>query len=205
MTTKKILLLAAVALAALSFACKKDSGGPIEPPPPPTAAQLIAQGWTAFAAHNYAGAEAKFAAALALDGTLVDAYNGAGWSDAHLDSLAAAAAQFRAGRARAASNLDILAGLAFIHNATREYALSVNEADTLFQASPSGWTFSRDAALNTADLRIVMAEDYYAMGDFASSLSTVVLLNASFTADVATPVGRSALAAEIERLKSVNS
>src|SRR5689334_7128005 len=198
MTTNRMLLVFAAALCLA--ACKKDSG--TEPPPPPTAAELVAQGWTAFAAGNFVTAKARFTSAIALDATIADAYNGAGWSDAHLGLLSEAETRFGEGRARPGATLDLLAGLSIVHNASKDYALSVLEADTLFTAD-AGWAFSRDTSVNSADVRVAVAESYYAMGNFSASMAAVVVLNPSFSADVLTVDGRTALAAEIERLRGV--
>ncbi len=192
-------VLAAVALLLIP-SCKSSTNDSTNPPA--TASELIAQGWQAFSAKDYRGAHDKFTAAIRLDSTLVEAYSGAGWSDARLNILAGAEAELALGNLRDSTNLDILGGLVIVHGAQRAYAVSAAQAVSLL-AKNSGWSFLRDNTVNAADIRIVAAEDYFALGDFTGSLSMVNQLNGSFSADVSTLEGRTALAAEIERLKNV--
>ena len=171
-------------------------------PAPETAIQLVGDGWQAYANHQYQLALNKFNSAISLSGSMVDAYNGAGWSSAKLDQLSGAATLFGRGNTRDTNNTDILAGLALVNNARKNYAASAANASAVLQKN-AHWFFERDTLVDYDDIRVVLAEDDYAVGDFNSSLAVVRLMDASFTADVAGVQGQTALAQEIERLRNL--
>jgi tetratricopeptide (TPR) repeat protein len=196
MKTLSILLTLALVLCSCS-----GGGGSSEPPPPPTANDLINQGWQAFALQSYLAAAAKFDAAIGADPTLPDARNGAGWSYARLNRVDTALTRFTAGRTLDTNSVDLLAGLSVVQNARKQY-LSSAQAGVSALAKNANWVFSRDTSVNTADLRLIMAEDYFALSDFAGSLALVRVYNPSFSPDIGTADGQTALAAEIERLRN---
>jgi tetratricopeptide (TPR) repeat protein len=166
-----------------------------------TAGQVTAEGWSAYSAKNYTDASARFAEALTLDANFVDAYNGAGWSNAKLNAMPGAVASFTTGLTKDPANIQIKAGLAFVYSVQKEYALSIQRGNEVL-AADSVWSFSRDLSIGAADIHLMLAEDYFAQGDFSASLQQVQKLNALFNANVSTPSGRAALSAEIERLRA---
>ncbi|HYQ87296.1 MAG TPA: hypothetical protein VES59_08665 [Bacteroidota bacterium] len=196
----KIRVLIMVLVIAQLWGCSKDEGGPAAKTP----AELLAEGWQAYASRNYQLAHDDFAAATQGDANLVDAYNGSGWANAKLNVLAAAVASFNTGLGKDAVNLQMRAGLSFVFNAQKLYTSSI-AADTTVLHANSTWSFSRDTSINAADLHLLLAEDYFALTppDFASSKAQVLTLNPLFAADIATLAGQTALAAEIERLRGI--
>jgi tetratricopeptide (TPR) repeat protein len=198
MTKRGIVIWFLFSLVIIS--CQKDGGTSEDK----TASQLVAEAWTAFSAGDYQTAVDRCNEAIAKDGNLVDAYNGAGWSNAKLNALATSVTQFNAGLAKDPSNLDMKAGLAFVFNAQKNYSQSITFANQVIQTN-SSWSFSRNGAISVADLRLLLAENYFSQPgpNYALSLQQVQLLNPSFVADVATVAGQSALASEIERLRPI--
>ncbi len=193
-----LMPLLAVVLALTMGSCSKNGSEP----PPVTADLLITQGWQAFAAHDYQGALGKFTSALQMDAGKVDAHNGAGWANARLNDLSAALAAFQQGRTIDTTNLQINAGLSVVENAGKNYSSSIARGGYVLQTNPQ-WSFSRDTSVNAFDLNVILAEDYFALADFASSLARVKILNPSFSADVTVLSGQAALAKEIERLSGL--
>ncbi len=194
----KLPVLGALTCALLFASCSSNSGGPSTKTPQ----QLINEGWQAYAAKNYASALASFTQALQQNASLPDAHNGAGWSNGKLNNMADAGAQFNAGLALDTSNLQIKAGLAFVLNAQKNYSSSIGRAGEVLQAD-SNWVFGRDLSVTATDLHLLLAEDYFAMADFASSLAEVQKLEPGFIVNVGSVIGRLALADEIERLRSL--
>jgi len=187
-----------VLLSVMIGGCSSGGG---DGPPQKTAGQLTTQGWSAYSAKNYTDASAHFAEALTLDANFADAYNGAGWSNAKLNAMSAAETSFTTGLTKDPTNVQIKAGLAFVYSVQKEYALSIQRGNEVL-AADSGWSFSRDLSIGAADIHLMLAEDYFAQGDFSASLQQVQRLNALFNANVTTPSGRAALSAEIERLRA---
>ena len=197
MTKITTYLFAFLTLFSLS-SC--SSGG--DEPSPPTAPELVAQGWQSYVSKDYQSALDKFTQAIGLDGGFVDAYNGAGWAQAKLNRLSNSLTSFTTGHGKDSTNLEINAGMAIVLSAQHNYAQSALHATAVITAQP-GWSFSHDATLSTADLHLLLAEDYFAMANYSSSLAEVKLLNSTFDADILTVAGKTLLAQEIERLRSL--
>ncbi len=162
---------------------------------------LIADGWKSYSNHDYVTAESLFDRATTINQTLVDGYNGAGWSSAYQNDL-----QTSDNRFQIAINLDSTfvepkAGLAFVYNAQQKDSESIVLANSVLQAAPN-WVFRRDTSIKAADLHLLLAEDYFAIGEYQLSLNQVQILDPSFSADVTTIQGLMLLANEIELLRS---
>jgi tetratricopeptide (TPR) repeat protein len=171
---------------------------------PKTAQEFIDEGWTQYTQHNYRAALDQFNQAITTDGSVADAYNGAGWSEARLDQLSGAVSSFTTGLEKNSTDAEIMAGLAWTYNAEKNYGQSEAMA-TAVLAADSAFVFSRDNSLTSVDLHFLLAEDYFADGMYSLSLAQVLLLNPGFpsTLDFSSVSGRISLAAEIERLRGV--
>jgi hypothetical protein len=196
---RKRFLVLGLAIAQL-WGCSKDEGGA----PAKTPAELVAEGWQAYANRNYQLAHDDFASATQGNGNLADAYNGSGWANAKLNALGGAVTSFNSGLGKDSANLQMKAGLSFVFNAQKLYISSIAYDSTVLHAD-STWSFSRDTSINAADLHLLLAEDYFALTppDFISSKREVRILDTSFVADVGTLPGQTALAAEIETLRGI--
>ena len=188
--------------------CSNNGGGP---PPVLTPSQMVAQGWQSYKQKNYQSALNSFTKAIQAQANFTDAYNGAGWSNAKLNQMPEAINQFTSGYTYSSSSQplqeQIEAGFALVSNVQKNYSLSAYWAGQVL-AVDSNWIFTRDVSVNSADLLILRAEDYFAMAIFDSSLYEVQKLDARdsliFTHNISTNVGRLQLANEIERLRSLN-
>ncbi|HDQ00208.1 MAG TPA: hypothetical protein ENN22_13645 [bacterium] len=167
-----------------------------------TAQELTEQGWTLFISKNYKSAANKFVEAFGKDPGYTEAYTGAGWAYARSLNLDKAVDSFSAGIALNTNLADAHAGLAFVYNAQKSYQNSIQSAQQALTIN-ANWNFAHDQTLDYQDLHLLMAESYFALLDFNNSLAQVKLLNPAFDVDVTTYEGRSALAAEIERLRGI--
>ena len=186
-------------LIILFMSCGSDSGNT---PEQSSAEELTTSGWLSFEAGEYQVALQKFEDAIQIDNNYIDAYNGAGWSQGRLLNLNEAISNFLHCRDLDSLFTDASAGLAFVYNAQKNYQSAISHANkTLSQNSQ--WDFKHDSQLDFKDIHLLLAECYFAILDFESSLAQVQILNPDFNADLFTFEGRSALAAEIERLRGV--
>ena len=195
---KKSILAICFLTGQLFWACSSGGG---DGPPAKTPEQLLSEGWQAYASHNYTLALTDFNSAAQGNSNLVDAFNGAGWANAKLNSLAASVVDFRNGLTKNGSNVQMKAGLSLVFNAQKLYDSSIVRAGEVLAADPA-WVFTRDTSLNASDLHLLLAEDYFAQvpPNFAASLAQVQILDPSFTADVSGITGQAALAQRIEDL-----
>jgi tetratricopeptide (TPR) repeat protein len=189
------LIVTLFALALSSCDCTNDTQT--------TAAESTANGWKLYTTRDYSGALSSFQEAIGLDETYTDAYNGAGWTYAKMNDMNSAVSNFTNGLHHDQANLEIQAGLSFVYNARKSYPLSIDAAQAVL-AADAGWAFSHDTSIAASDVRLVLAQDYFAQGQYALSRDQVHLLDASVPADldVSTPAGVGTLARAIERLRS---
>jgi hypothetical protein len=186
----------------------------MEPDPPgpgpegPTYGERVAAAWASYTAGQFAAARSGFAAAVAVNAARADAYVGLGWSELRMDAPDAAHLAFQDGSGRTGSDpvmADLHAGWAFGWNARQAAAgrhAESNAAVAQALALEPAWIFDHEAGLDAADLTLLAAGNFFALGDFASSLARVQVLDPAFAADVGTATGRAALAARIEALRT---
>ncbi|TAK56884.1 MAG: hypothetical protein EPO24_10525 [Bacteroidetes bacterium] len=182
----------------LLLSCGGDDGtAPVEK----TASELTEEGWTLYTQKNYTTAIQRFGEALVKDANYTDAYNGAGWTSARLDTLPAAVAFFETGLTKDPNGYAMHSGISFTHNALKNYSVSNFYAMNVLNAD-GNWIFSRDASVTSNDLRVLIAQNYFGLDKYDSSLIYVQTLDAGFTADVGTLEGRRSLAEKIEELET---
>lgn len=164
----------------------------------------VAEGWDAFTIGNLSNAHDQFSTAYLKNPENSEAAHGFAWTLLKLDSLDRSLFFFETANALSASDdPDILAGWSFALNASKNYNESNMKSDLALSANPS-WQFTYGFGLDAIDLHLVQAENYFALGNFSSSLTAVKAINTSFNADITNATGRSLLAAEIERLRGLN-
>ncbi|MDI6792533.1 MAG: tetratricopeptide repeat protein [bacterium] len=168
--------------------------------PQKTAEEFTNEGWDAYQEGDYERALEAFNQAVDKDSACTEAYNGLGWANAKSNGLSAAVTNFNQCLSLYSQDMEAKAGLAFVYNAQNQYKDSADKAEEVLEASPD-WSFPYDSTLDSGDLHLLLAQNYYALAEFENSLAEVKLLNSDFTADVSAPEGKAALAAEIERLK----
>jgi tetratricopeptide (TPR) repeat protein len=197
-TTMKLLIAFLLALSVTAHTGCSSSTDDDEKSPE----QLVDEGWQAFGSGNYSEAASRFDEAITKNGNYVEAYDGAGWSYSKLGSLTPAENRFLTGFRKDSTNYEIRAGLAFLYHAQQRYIESAQLIEMLL-GQGANWTFRGDASIGMDDVRLLLAEDYFALANYAECIAHVQILNPAFTADVTTVSGQAALAQEIERLKTI--
>jgi tetratricopeptide (TPR) repeat protein len=172
-------------------------------PGPGSFDNLISESWSAFTQGDYYGAIEKFNEAKLKNPDASEPYAGAGWAYMALNQLSKAYDEFSAGAVKKDSLPDLFAGWGFVLNAQKDYAAS-NVRIAVALTLDSNWTFFYGLSLSASDLHVTKAENYFLLGDYANSLIEVKILAPNFDADIYTNGGQAALAAEIERLKSLS-
>jgi tetratricopeptide (TPR) repeat protein len=197
-----LIVLLAVVFAG-STGCKKTSteSKPTEIP------EEIRNGWEAFSNGNWDQAIGYFKKGLANDPNSVVAATGLGWAFARKGEVDSAYTYYTYGENLNITSYDLYAGMAFLELIIGEYNWSVLHAEYVISNRPT-WSFTYNSQtigldLNTSDLRLCLAQDYFWLADFDASLAQVKVLNSSFNADVSTTAGQEALHAEIMRLRGI--
>jgi tetratricopeptide (TPR) repeat protein len=192
---KKYVIL--IILLTFVSSCKEDATSPGQ-----TSDELTGSGWSEYESGNYQNALSSFNKAIEKDTSFTEAYNGAGWANAKLSNLDDAYASFNNCLRYSSQHLDAKAGLAFVLNAQKHYSSAITRAIEVLTASPN-WIFAHNSTIDASDLHLIIAESYFALANYSSSLSEVKKLNPAFNADITTQAGIAALASEIERLVAI--
>jgi tetratricopeptide (TPR) repeat protein len=199
--TKRILLLLPVLVCSILLLCGCGDGD--DNGPKITPSELTNQGWTKFTAGDYTGASLDFKAAIGLDANYAPAYLGLGWAELKKNSAGLAESAFNTYLLKSLDSAGIIAataGIALAYHAQDKFQDAIDKADELLSSSPS-WGFSHDTSVDYQDIALIMAQSYYEIGEFQSSLDAVrEYFDAGFSADLTTDEGRKQLADKLESL-----
>lgn len=198
--TKRILLLLTILACSILLLCGCGEDKKVTQV---TAEQLTNQGWAKFDTGDYTGACADFKAAKDLDPTYARAYLGLGWAELKRNNAGLAETAFNNYLLKSSDSAGIIsatAGLAFAYHAQDKFQDAIDKADELLSSS-SNWQFSNDASLDYLDIALIMAQGYYEIGEFQSSLDVLKqYFDAGFNPDLTTDQGRDQLAAKLESI-----
>jgi tetratricopeptide (TPR) repeat protein len=199
----------AFAVFALSLtSCGDDGAGPGL-----SAVELNEEAWGEYILGEYAGARALFEQAVSKDANLTEARLGLAWSDAHMGNYTASVSGFDAVIASGEHKTDAFAGRAAAALEMPDYPLSIASADSALTRDPD-YFFERQAAYNSGDLRLILAQSYFALAEYGASQDQVDLIDPGngldpsdaetwVVGDTTYPTYESALAILIERLWSL--
>ncbi len=197
---RRLISMACLCSFVLVLGCGGDGGGPTD-----TAVSLTAAGWTLFEQGEYELAIDKFERALGLDADYADAFNGLGWSHAKLDSLANSLENFGM---CVTNDPDLTEGYAGCAPVYRDYNTEPAHFDSAVVSASTALTqesnfeFSHDEDFDWRDLRLIMAQSYYGLGEFLLAKAQVDALD-GISLDPESDTFAEDLAAEIERLEGL--
>lgn len=199
------LLLGLLPVLALVLSC---GGGGGDSGPSESASSLTAEGWTHFESGEYGLSVDKFERALALDPSYADAHNGLGWSYARLDSLSRSLDSF--GKAITETGLSAVLTDSYAGSspAYRDLDTRPSHFDSAAVYASNAlsldrrYVFEHDEDFDWNDLHLIMAQSYFALGDYASAKVRVDSLD-GIILNPGSPSFVEDLAEEIERLEGV--
>ena len=165
----------------------------------PSAGERIDQGWREYVAGNYEDAIAKYQEALEEDSASASAYNGIAWARARLGQVRDSIDSFKKAVARDPSSADAHAGLAGAYLADGDYERAIASAQLVLLREPEYASHHDD--IKAADIRILLADCYYNIGDYAAAKAQIDLLgDAGRALDAASPTYLADLLSLIEEL-----
>ncbi len=149
-------------------------------------------------AHGY-----KYEEALAEGETSAEAHNGIGWCKARLGETQDAIDSFKKAVEKDTENADAYAGLAGAYFADADYERAIASARSVLSRSPEYSSHHDD--IRTADIRVLLAESYYNVGDYTAARAQIDLLGGSGrTLDSSSPTYLADLLSVIEELTRRN-
>lgn len=136
--------------------------------------RLINEGWAEYGAGNYEDAILKHEAALVEDPSSTEACNGIGWAQAKLSQTREAIESFKKAVEKDPDNADAYAGLAGAYFVDIDYERAIASAKSVLSLRPEYSSHHDD--IKAADIRVLLAECYYNIGDYSSARAQVDLL-----------------------------
>jgi len=192
-----LLLAVGVALGSVSSCGNEceDCGRII-----PDAPDLVGAGWTAFESGDFDEAGTRFESAIARDPADNEAHNGLGWANLRRGLLDEAAANFDVALANGFSGADANAGrtIALRDLQPADYQGSIDAAVAAL-AIDGAFVFVHDTNLDWMDLRLIMAQSYFALGEYGNANAQVGLIGGTMQ-NPALPTFVTDLLAELDRL-----
>jgi tetratricopeptide (TPR) repeat protein len=194
---KRLFLLMLILMGTLLFyfSCEKKGVEKV------TARKLIEQGWGKFEAGDFAGAGSDFSAALSISTNSNDssgAFLGLGWAELRQNQGGLAENSLVKYLSFAPGENEGRSGLAFAYPTTNKFRQAIDTANVVLSSNPS-WAFSHDASINSVGLHLLLAQCYYNIAIFDSSLMQVInYYDINFWQDVKTPAGKDTLGMKIQ-------
>lgn len=197
---KSLFIVMVILMGALLFYFSCGENGV---KPKLTAKELIDQGWQKFAAGNSTGAGSDFSAALSLASAKDDssgAFLGLGWAELRQSHAGLAEKSLVNYLSLSPGSTDGRAGLALAYLGLEKFQSAIDTANVVLASSPS-WSFGHDNSIDYWELRLLLAQSYYALAEFNTSLEIVQeYFEPDFNPDTNTPEGRKSLADMIQSL-----
>ena len=129
-----------------------------------TADEKIAQGWTAFEAGDITAAFSRFNEAISIDPLSAEAHHGMGWVRLLRGELSQAQSSFNSANTNGLTVTDADAGLAITCRDLPDLSQAISKARTVLTSS-SSWSFSHRTSIDWKDMRLVIAQCSYRLGE----------------------------------------
>ena len=163
---------------------------------------VIAEGWLEFGAGRYNNAIMVFDEAAEIDPTLPQAYLGLGWSYAMIDQMEVSLSNIELAIVKDSESPDGYAAKAFVHLAQDEYEAAIEAAGEAIVFGGENYVFSQIPDVKTRNLRLLMAESYYATGQYTDAQIQVDTLSPNNNLDQNSRTYTQDLLLEMESLGS---
>lgn len=193
---KRILIFVSVLFFVVAlYGCGGDSEEVVRP----NADTYVGQGWIEYAAGSYEAAIEQFQFALTNDPEKAEAYNGIGWAYARLGKVNDSIDNFKKATLKDPQNADAHAGLAGVYFISSNYEQAIASAKQVLSIKLDYQ--SPHDKMKANNVRLLLAESYYDIGDYSSAKSQIEQLGVyGKTFDPGSPTYLSDLLLAIEEL-----
>jgi|GEM_PF-792579 len=199
------LIVSVVAIVFLS-GCVTDPDDAITLPPIDASASLydlkVSGAWAEFGSENYDGSISVFREAADIDPLRQDAHLGLGWCYAMMDQMEDAVYNFNVAIVKQSDSPDGHASVAFVYLAQNRYEDAIPAAERAISLGGEEYVFEWMVEVQTRNLRLLLAESYYALGKYADSQLQIDILEPGNRLDENSHTYKKDLLLEIERLRS---
>ena len=196
--------LASISIAVLISGCD-DELGDVVISPADIYSMRITEAWGEFEAGNYYTAVTAFREASEIDPLRSAPYLGLGWCHAMIDEAENSLNNFDVFISKEPESPDGYAAKAFVYLAQNECEAAIAAADEALLLGGEEYVFSHIPDVQTRSLRLLIAECYYAMGQYGDAQAQIDILEPDNELDQNSRTYEEDLLLEIERLKSPGS
>jgi tetratricopeptide (TPR) repeat protein len=172
--TKRIRIIILIITVLLS-GCISDEENIILPPVDPYYVK-VADGWINFKLGDYQNGIIHFKDAMDDDPSLSAAYLGLGWCYAMIDDFQSSLPNFDVTISIEPDSPDAYAAKSFIYLAQNEYESAVKPAEQAILLGGEDYVFSQIPDVGTRNLRLLMAESHYALGQYKDAQTQINIL-----------------------------
>ena len=196
--TRLSALITSAVVTAIFCGCITGPDDVIVLPPVDAYYTKVAEGWLEFESGHYGNAITAFSEASEIDPMLSEAYLGLGWCYAMLDQMEDSLSTFDLAITREPESPHGYAAEAFVYLARSEYEAAIEAANKAISLGGEGYVFGQLPDVRTRNLRLLMAESYYATGQYEDSRRQVDILRPDNSLDQDSGAYKQELLLEIE-------
>jgi len=196
------ILISIIATVLLS-GCVSGPDDVIVLPPADVYHIKVAEAWIEFESGRYNDAMIVFGEASEIDPLPPDAYLGLGWCYAMTDQMEDSLSSFEIAITKEPEAPDGYAAKAFVHLAQNEHEAAIAAADEAISLGGEEYVFSQIPDVRTRNLRLLIAECHYVMGQYADAQAQIDILKPHNNLDPNSRTYKRDLLLEIESLRSV--
>ncbi|MBT3316482.1 tetratricopeptide repeat protein [bacterium] len=137
----------------------------------------LSQGWSLYESGDYAEAITSFVAALESDPANTSAFNGLGWTWTKIGNMELGRDEFQRAIDNGMTTADPYAGIAFasMDIAPADFNGAISSALAALEIT-SDWSFSHKTSIDWRDIRLVLAQSYFAIHNYDLANEQVVAL-----------------------------
>ncbi len=163
----------------------------------------IVEGWIEFESGHYYGAISAFDEASEIEPMRSNSYLGLGWCYAMIDELDTSMSNFETAISIEPDAPDGYAAMAFVYLAQKQHEDAITAAEQAISLGGEEYVFSQIPDVQTRNIRLVIAECHYALGQYAEAQAQVDILKPDNDLNQNSHTYKQDLIMEIEGLKSV--
>jgi len=181
---KNVITYLTVLTSLLAFVVCGGSNLTSTPPPPDPqkVENIINSAWTQYEIGQFELAITLFNEAQVLDNTVLDIFNGLGWSYFQIHNLINSLANFTIAIGSDSSFADAMVGFSVAAFERNEYSLAINAINTIARIDTTGfdikgtddYIFNHDKVVNARKVRKILALCYFYSGDFEESFNQLI-------------------------------
>ncbi|MBD3182078.1 hypothetical protein GF312_07290 [Candidatus Poribacteria bacterium] len=177
MLKTKIYIFSVIIFTILIFGCTDDSEENIVLPSLKPYDLKIIKGWLSFQDQAYEDAVMFFHEAKEIDPLNSTSHIGLGWGYAMTGQMEKSISSFQSAIERDSGSTASYSGKAFVYLAQRNYKKAISNGYQAVLLGGENYSFQHLPQVNYRNLRLLMAESYYALGQYDKAQNQIDIID----------------------------